>query len=65
MDVEEVAETDPAALIQRHIEPGEEFTADTARQIAIDARIDEDVTDGVAELLVQAPRRRPSPRTRR
>jgi succinyl-CoA synthetase beta subunit len=52
MDVEEVAETDPAALIQRHIEPGEEFTSDTARQMAIDARIDEDVTDGVAELIV-------------
>ena len=30
-----------------------------ARQMAIDARIDEDVTDGVAELLVQAPRRGP------
>jgi succinyl-CoA synthetase beta subunit len=53
MDVEEVAETDPGALIRRHIEPGEEFTSDTARQMAIDARIDEDVTDGVAELMVQ------------
>jgi succinyl-CoA synthetase beta subunit len=53
MDVEEVAESDPSALVQRHIEPGEEFTADVARQIAIDARIDEDVTDGVAELLVK------------
>ena len=31
MDVEEVAETDPSALIQRHIEPGEEFTSDVAR----------------------------------
>ena len=30
MDVEEMAETDPAALVQRHIEPGEEFTADAA-----------------------------------
>jgi succinyl-CoA synthetase beta subunit len=53
MDVEEVAETDPGALIQRHIEPHEEFTTDVARQMAIDARIDEDVTDGVAELLVK------------
>src|SRR5215217_1962573 len=53
MDVEEVAESDPGALIQRHIEPGEEFTADIGRQMAIDARIDEDVTDGVAELLVK------------
>jgi succinyl-CoA synthetase beta subunit len=53
MDVEEVAETDPGALIRRHIEPGEEFTIEVARGMAIDARIDEDVTDGVAELLVK------------
>jgi succinyl-CoA synthetase beta subunit len=53
MDVEEMAETDPDALIQRHIEPGEEFTADRAREIAVDAGIDEDVTDQVAEMLVK------------
>ena len=49
MDVEEMAETDPSALVKRHVEPGEEFTAQVAREIAIDARIDEDVTDQVAE----------------
>jgi succinyl-CoA synthetase beta subunit len=53
MDVEEVAEADPGALIQRHIEPGEDLTTDIARQMAIDARIDEDVTDGVADLLTK------------
>ena len=53
MDVEEVAEADPEALIQRHVEPGEEFNADVVRQMAIDARIDEDVTDGVAQLMVK------------
>jgi succinyl-CoA synthetase beta subunit len=53
MDVEEVAQTDPSALVKRHIEPGEEFTPEMARGIAIDARIDEDVTDQVAELLVK------------
>src|ERR687888_837637 len=42
MDVEEVAESDPGALIRRHIEPGEEFTPEIARQMAIDGRIDED-----------------------
>jgi succinyl-CoA synthetase beta subunit len=52
MDVEEMAETDPSALLRRHIEPDEKFTADSARQLAIDARIDEDVTDQVADLLV-------------
>ena len=53
MDVEEMAETDPDALIQRHIEPDEEFGADRAREIAVDAGIDEDVTDQVAEMLVK------------
>ena len=53
MDVEEMAETDPEALIQRHLEPGQEFTADIAREIALDASIDEDVTDQVAEMLVK------------
>ena len=51
MDVEEMAETDPGALIQRHVEPGEDFTADTARAIAVDAGIDDDVTDQVASIL--------------
>ena len=53
MDVEEVAEQDPAALVRRHIEPGEEFAPEDARQIAVDADIDEDVTNQVAELLVK------------
>src|SRR5215212_3182026 len=53
MDVEEVAESDPGALIQRHIESDEDFDTDVTRQMAIDARIDEDVTDGVAELMVK------------
>jgi succinyl-CoA synthetase beta subunit len=51
MDVEEMAETDPDALIQRHIEPGEDFNADRAREIGLDAGIDEDVTDQVADIL--------------
>jgi succinyl-CoA synthetase beta subunit len=53
MDVEEVAETDPSALIRRHIEPGEELTHEVGREMSIDARIDEDATDQVAKLLVQ------------
>src|SRR4029453_14631513 len=31
MDVEEMAETDPDALIQRHVEPGEDLSADSGR----------------------------------
>jgi succinyl-CoA synthetase beta subunit len=53
MDVEEVAETDPSALIRRHIEPGKELTHEVGREMSIDARIDEDATDQVAKLLVK------------
>jgi len=53
MDVEEMADTDPGALIQSHVEPGDGFSADAALQMAIDARIDEDVSDQVAGLLVR------------
>jgi succinyl-CoA synthetase beta subunit len=53
MDVEEVAETDPSALIRRNIEPGEELTHEIGREMSIDARIDEDATDQVAKLLAK------------
>jgi succinyl-CoA synthetase beta subunit len=53
MDIEEIAESDPSALVRRHIEPGEELTAKSAGQLAIDAHIDEDVTGQVGEMLVK------------
>jgi succinyl-CoA synthetase beta subunit len=53
MDVEEVAQTDPSALIRRHVEPGEELTHEVGREMSLDARIDEDATDQVAKLLVK------------
>ena len=53
MDVEEMAETDPDALVRRHVEPGREFGADAAHELAVDAGIDEDVTGQVAEMLVK------------
>jgi succinyl-CoA synthetase beta subunit len=53
MDVEEVAETDPSALIKRHVEPGSELSGELGMQMSMDARIDEDVTDQVAELLAK------------
>jgi succinyl-CoA synthetase beta subunit len=53
MDVEEMAETDPDALVRRHLEPGREFGAAEAHEIALDAGIDDDVTDQVAEMLVK------------
>jgi succinyl-CoA synthetase beta subunit len=53
MDVEEVAERDPDALVKRHIEPGAPLDAETAREIAREAEIDDDVVAGVAEMLVK------------
>jgi succinyl-CoA synthetase beta subunit len=53
MDVEEVAEKDPSALVKRHIEPDEEFGPEHAGQIAADAKIDDDVQDQVAKLLME------------
>jgi succinyl-CoA synthetase beta subunit len=53
MDVEEMAETDPDALVRRHIEPDREFGAEEAHEIAVDAGIDDDVTGQVAEMLVK------------
>ena len=52
MNVEEIAEKDPDALVREHVEPGEGLSVDAARTIAIDAGIDDDVVDGVAEILV-------------
>jgi succinyl-CoA synthetase beta subunit len=53
MDVEEMAEKDPEALVKRHIAPGGEFGPEHAEQIAVDAKIDDDVQKGVAELLME------------
>jgi succinyl-CoA synthetase beta subunit len=53
MDVEEMAETDPEALVRRHIEPGNGFDAASAREIAVRARIEDDVQDEVAQMLVR------------
>ena len=52
MDVEEVAETDPDAWSSATSSPARSFTP-TSPEIAIDAGIDEDVTDQVAEMLVK------------
>jgi succinyl-CoA synthetase beta subunit len=53
MDVEEVAERDPEALVKRHLDPENGFDLGAAREIALDAGIDDDVTDQVGELLVE------------
>ncbi|MEZ5156614.1 MAG: ADP-forming succinate--CoA ligase subunit beta [Solirubrobacterales bacterium] len=52
MNVEEIAETDPDALVRRHVHPVAGLSLEDAKAIALDAGIDEDVVDGVAETLV-------------
>jgi succinyl-CoA synthetase beta subunit len=53
MEVEEVAENDPDALVRRHLEPGEGMTAELGSELAAEAGIDEDVRDQVGEMLVK------------
>jgi succinyl-CoA synthetase beta subunit len=52
MDVEEAAETDPDALVQRHVPPGQPLPLDLAKEIATEAKLAEDAIDQVAEMLV-------------
>jgi succinyl-CoA synthetase beta subunit len=51
MNVEEIAEKDPDALVKRHVEPDAGFGRSQARQLAADAKVDDDVTDKVGSLL--------------
>jgi succinyl-CoA synthetase beta subunit len=53
MDVEEIAESDPTAMVKRHAEPSGGLDLDVARDMAHEAQIDDDVVDGVAQMLVQ------------
>jgi succinyl-CoA synthetase beta subunit len=51
MDVEEIAESDPTAMVRRHLDPGKPLDLETGREMAHEAQIDDDVVDGVAEML--------------
>jgi succinyl-CoA synthetase beta subunit len=53
MNVEEIAEKDPNALVRRHIEPGEGFGTDQAKRLAADAGVPEEVRGKTAEMLVK------------
>jgi succinyl-CoA synthetase beta subunit len=53
MNVEEIAEKDPDALVRRHIEPGEGFGETQAEQLAADAGVPEDAREATAALLVK------------
>jgi succinyl-CoA synthetase beta subunit len=51
MNVEEIAEKDPDALVRRHVEPGNGFGPEQAEALAADAGVDEDVRKPTAALL--------------
>jgi succinyl-CoA synthetase beta subunit len=53
MNVEEIAEKDPDALVRRHVEPGQEFGPKEATQLAADAGVDDDLRKPTGELLAK------------
>jgi len=53
MNVEEIAETDPDALVRRHVEPHEGFGDAQAVALASDARIAEGAREKTAEMMVK------------
>ena len=53
MNVEEIAERDPDALVRLHIDPTAGLSLAEARQLAIDAQIDEDVVEALAATMTQ------------
>jgi succinyl-CoA synthetase beta subunit len=53
MNVEEIAEKDPDALVRRHIEPHEGFTATQASALVSDAGVEEDARGKTAEMMVK------------
>jgi succinyl-CoA synthetase beta subunit len=53
MNVEEIAEKDPDALVRRHVEPGEGFGEAQAKALADDAGVPEDARGKTAELLAK------------
>jgi succinyl-CoA synthetase beta subunit len=53
MNVEEIAEKDPDALVRRHVEPNEGFGEKQAAALAADAGVAEDTRAATAALLVK------------
>jgi len=53
MNVEEIAEKDPDALVRRHIEPKDGFGDAEAKALAADAGVPEEAREKTADLLVK------------
>jgi succinyl-CoA synthetase beta subunit len=53
MNVEEIAETDPDALVRRHVEPSDGFGEAQAAALAADAGVADDAREKTAAMMVQ------------
>ena len=53
VDIEQVAEEDPAAITRLHIDPVEGLSEEDARQLVTDAGLNEKAIDGATDLLVK------------
>lgn len=53
VEIEAVAETNPDAIVKLHVNPVDGLSLETARQAAVDAKIDEAALDGTADILVK------------
>jgi succinyl-CoA synthetase beta subunit len=53
VDIEEVAEKDPDAIVKLHINPVEGLSNSVAKKAAVDAKIPPKAQDGVADILVK------------
>lgn len=53
VDIEEVAESDPDAIVKHHVNPLDGISIDEARSIAERAGIDQPAIEGVADILVK------------
>ncbi len=53
VEIEQVAEEDPDAIVRHHVDPLDGIDLDTARSLAVRAGIDEAAREGLAEILVK------------
>ncbi|MEZ5216299.1 MAG: ADP-forming succinate--CoA ligase subunit beta [Ilumatobacteraceae bacterium] len=53
VEIEAVAATNPDAIVMLHIDPVDGLSAETARQAAVDAKLDDIALDGAADILVK------------
>jgi succinyl-CoA synthetase beta subunit len=53
MNVEEIAAKDPQALVSRYVEPNDSFDAARGSELASEAGLDEDVVEGVGEVMAK------------